>query len=70
MGFPLKGTVHGLTVTLDVAVPSMEGMRVLVLLEPAEEPLISVAEAEAAWKHWLERGPQGPLEVPSSEDFP
>lgn len=70
MAIPLTGMVHGNTVTLDATVPPLEGKRVLVLLEPTEEPPIVVAEQSAAWERWRAAGPQGPIEDDSESDFP
>jgi hypothetical protein len=59
----LKGTVHGRTVELDEQVERLlEGQRVLVLLEPIEESGTLPPEAAEAWRSWVQRGPDGPIE--------
>jgi hypothetical protein len=62
MGTALKGTVHGRTVELDQQVERLEGQRVLVLLEPIEEPALSTPEAAETWHTWVQGGPDGPIE--------
>lgn len=69
MAIPLKGVVHGKTVTLDGLVPPLEGKRVLVLLESAEEPRVLVEEQASAWSQWVAVGPQGPIEDDAELDF-
>jgi hypothetical protein len=59
----LQGTVQGNTITLDTAVPPLEGRRVRVLIEPIEEGVGLTPETQAQlWKTWIESGPQGPIE--------
>jgi hypothetical protein len=62
MGTALKGTVHGRTVELDQQVDRLDGQRVLVVLEEIDEPALSAAEEAAAWRTWVELGPDGPIE--------
>jgi hypothetical protein len=62
MSTALKGTVHGRTVELDQQVERLEGQRVLVLLEPIEEPATVPLDAEEAWRAWVTKGPDGPIE--------
>lgn len=62
MGTALKGTVHGRVVELDQEVGRLDGQRVFVLLEPIEDAAGSTAETPEAWRTWLARGPDGPLE--------
>jgi hypothetical protein len=62
MGTALKGTVHGRTVELDQQVDRLDGQRVLVVLEPIEETAVATPEAAEAWRSWVERGPDGPIE--------
>lgn len=62
MGTALKGTVHGRTVELDQRVDRLDGQRVLVVLEPIDEPALAAADATDAWRTWAEKGPDGPIE--------
>jgi len=59
-----QGTVHGTTITLDTAVPPLEGKRVLVLIEPIEESERELSRETQAhlWQAWIKDGPQGPIE--------
>lgn len=54
MAAPLKGLVKGRTVVLDEAVPPLEDRRVLVVLEPTQEPEAKLDRQEnlEAWKAW------------------
>jgi len=61
MGTALKGTVHGRTVELDQQVERLDGQRVLVVLEPIDEPA-TAAETAESWRAWAERGPDGPID--------
>ena len=62
----LKGRLRGNTITLETAVPPLEGKRVHVLIEPIEEEIeISAQEQAVLWREWIDRGPQGPI---SDED--
>ena len=70
MGEALRGTVRGRMVELDQDVGGLEGQRVLVVLEPLDEAKLSGAEAEEAWRTWLERGPDGPIEDDEEPSFP
>ncbi len=70
MTFPLKGLVQGNTVVLDELVPPLEGKRVLVVLEPVDEPeLIGAPQNLEAWRHWLTSGPRGPSRTRASPSF-
>jgi hypothetical protein len=60
----LKGTVRGKTVALDQQVEGLEGQRVLVDLEPIDEPAMAVAETVEAWRTWVQHGPDGPIDDP------
>ena len=62
MAAALKGRVLGKTIVLDDSVPPLDGRRVLVVLEPAEEPEIDQAQNLEVWKAWAASGPQGPIE--------
>jgi len=70
MATALKGTVHGRTIELDQQVERLEGQRVLVLLEPIDETAPSAPEAAEAWRTWVERGPDGPIEDEDEPSFP
>jgi hypothetical protein len=65
-----KGVLSGKTITLESEVPPLEGMKVRVLIEPAEESDHSLSPQDQArlWQDWVARGPQGPIEL--EEDHP
>jgi hypothetical protein len=64
-----QGTVQGNTITLDTAMPPLEGRRVRVLIEPLEESARLTPETQAQlWKTWVESGPQSPIE--DEAEFP
>ena len=66
MSAEVTGTVHGNTVTLDEAVPPLEGRRVRVSLEPLPMPAASDLTTEEKvrfLREWAARGPQGPLDA-------
>jgi hypothetical protein len=52
-------------VVLDERVEGLDGQRVLVDLEPIKAPAMAVAETAKAWRAWVERGPDGPIDDPS-----
>jgi len=57
------GTVHGRRVELESSVPSLDGKRVRVRLDPLEdERMLSSVEQAEIWHEWVESGPQGPIE--------
>lgn len=68
----LTGWVHGNTITLEAAVPPLEGKRVLVRIEPAEDPEAALTPDVQArlWQSWVERGPQGPIEDDGDPELP
>jgi hypothetical protein len=70
MAAPLKGLVQGKTVVLDEAVPPLEGKRVLVVLEPVEEPALTREQNSEAWRSWVASGPQGPIEIDVTPERP
>lgn len=73
MGHALTGTLHGRQLTLDAALPALEGQRVRVSIEPLDDPdpVLSAEAQRALWQEWRERGPQGPIEDDEeSADFP
>jgi hypothetical protein len=56
------GTITGTTITLDTPIPSLEGRRVHILIEPAdEELLLSKREQQDAWEQWVQRNDDGPI---------
>ena len=61
----VTGTVHGNTVTLDEAVPPLEGRRVRVTLEPLPSADVDLTPDKQMrlLQEWAARGPQGPLEA-------
>jgi hypothetical protein len=73
MGDQLTGWVHGNTITLETAAPPLEGRRVRIKIEPAEdsEAVLSPEEQARLWQEWLDHGPQGPVELEEDElDLP
>jgi hypothetical protein len=71
MAAPLHGLVQGNTVVLDEAAPPpLEGKRVLVVLEPVEEPALTHEQHSEAWRAWVASGPQGPIEDEGEPEFP
>lgn len=67
-----QGTVHGNTITLDTAIPPLEGKRVLVLIEPlgGGEKKLAPETQSRLWQEWVEKGPQGPIEDEGEAEFP
>jgi hypothetical protein len=65
-----EGTLHGNTITLDSAVPPLEGRRVRVVIEPLNEREIVLTSDKQAqlWQAWVERVPQGPID--EEPEFP
>lgn len=70
MAAPLHGLVHGNTVVLDEVVPPLEGKRVLVVLEPVEEPALTREKNLEAWRSWVASGEQEPIEDEGEPEFP
>jgi hypothetical protein len=58
------------TVVLDESVPPLDGMRVLVVLELADEEQLSLQQNLDAWSAWVATGPQGPIEDDDEPAFP
>ncbi len=67
----LTGTLHGNVIELDLEAAEgsperqrLEGARVRIALEPLDDAdlELSAAEQKRLWKHWVESGPQGPIE--------
>jgi hypothetical protein len=65
----LTGLVQGQTIELDERVPELEGKRVRVLVESAEDT-DAAPDRATAWHEWVERGPQGPIEDDGNPEFP
>lgn len=68
----MAGWVHGTTIELEAPVPPLEGKRVLVRIEPAEDSEAApTPEVQAKlWQTWVERGPQGPIEDEGEPELP
>ena len=68
----LTGWVHGNTITLETMMPPLEGKRVRVRIEPAEDSEAELQpEAQAQlWQEWIDHGPQGPVELEEEPDLP
>ena len=66
------GQVHGRTIELDVPLPSLDGRRVSLSIEPLEGAAEAVAPAQTAelWHQWREHGPQGPIDDDGEPEFP
>jgi hypothetical protein len=66
------GWVHGNTIRLEAPVPPLEGKRVLVRIEPAEDSEAALtSDVQASlWQAWMERGPQGPIEDEEETELP
>jgi hypothetical protein len=58
----LTGVIRGSTVLLDHSVPSLEGRRVVVLVQTSDDATLSKAEQDAAWKAWAGGPLQGPID--------
>jgi hypothetical protein len=72
MGDQLSGWLHGNTITLETPAPLLDGKRVRVRLEPAEdsEAVLSPEEQTRFWRDWVDHGPQGPIEIEEELDLP
>jgi hypothetical protein len=72
MADSLTGKLSGRIITLDEAVPPLDGQRVRVVLQPIEETEVelSLAVQAEAWEAWVERGPQGPIDDEGNPEFP
>ncbi|HEV7515150.1 MAG TPA: hypothetical protein VGR07_02505 [Thermoanaerobaculia bacterium] len=71
MGEQLTGWLHGNIITLETAAPPLEGKRVRVKIEPAEdsEAVLSSEEQARLWQEWVDHGPQGPIELKDEPDL-
>jgi hypothetical protein len=71
MASALTGVLHGTTITLDEPLPPLDGHRVRVMVEPADDEMVLSAEDNARLLHeWAEHGPQGPIEIEGDAGFP
>jgi hypothetical protein len=72
MGEQLTGWLRGNTITLETAAPPLEGKRVRIKIEPAEdsEAVLSPEEQARLWQEWVDHGPQGPVELEDELDLP
>jgi hypothetical protein len=62
------GFLHGTTITLDEPVPPLDGQRVRVVVEPADEEMVLSAEENVRLlREWAEHGAQGPLELEEAQ---
>jgi hypothetical protein len=73
MARAIPGVLRGVTLTLDVPVPPLDGKRVQVVIEPAETESgetqdLSSMENAALLREWAKHGPQGPID--EDDDFP
>jgi hypothetical protein len=66
----LKGRVQGKTIVLDDSIPPLDGRRVLVVVEAADEPELNKAQSLDAWNAWVAKGPQGPIADDDEPSFP
>ncbi len=66
-----EGTLHGTTITLDSAIPPLEGRRVRVVIEALDEGEVVLPPDRQArlWQGWVERGPQGPIDEDEVPEF-
>lgn len=65
----LTGRVTGRTITLDEVVPDLDGKRVRMVVEPADETDVAI-DGVRRWREWLEHGPQGLLDDDAEPEFP
>jgi hypothetical protein len=72
MAASAKGQLRGNIITLDDPLPSLEGQRVRVVLEPAEndEQKLSSEEQARLWSEWATNGDQGPINDEAEPEFP
>ena len=65
----VTGVVHGTTIELDAPIPTLDGQRVRVVVEPSNDDAeLTAAEHAELLRVWAARGPQGPIDDDS--DFP
>lgn len=63
MSVAVSGRVRGNTITLDHNLAELEGKRVRVVVEPADdlEQTLSTEQQALLWQAWIERGLQRPI---------
>ncbi|HEX4963734.1 MAG TPA: hypothetical protein VF173_23105 [Thermoanaerobaculia bacterium] len=68
----LTGWIHGNTITLETMTPPLEGKRVRIRIEPAEDSEAEIRPEEQAqlWQEWVAQGPQGPVDLEEEPDLP
>lgn len=65
------GTITGTTITLDNPIPSLDGRRVNILIEPADEELVlSKREQQDAWAQWVQGNNEGPIGDDDEPELP
>lgn len=71
MSAATTGLLVGRTITLDEPLPPLDGHRVRVVVEMADEEEVALSPEENAQllREWAARGPQGPI-VSEEDDFP
>jgi hypothetical protein len=65
-----SGIVHGKLIELDAPVPDLEGRRVIVTVEPIDEPATASGELASAWTAWVSNGPDGPIANDEEPELP
>jgi hypothetical protein len=72
MAEQLTGWLHGNTITLETTAPPLEGKRVRIRLESAEdsECVLSPEEQARLWQEWADHGPQGPIDLEEEPELP
>jgi hypothetical protein len=71
MANAVTGTLKGTIITLDAPVPPLDGHRVRVVVEQADEEMFPSPEENAKhWAAWIAHGPQGPIEIEGDDHFP
>jgi hypothetical protein len=65
------GIITGKMIMLDAPVPALDGRRVHMLIEPAEEELqLSKREQQDVWEQWVQRATDGPIVDDDEPEFP
>lgn len=63
-------TLHGRQLTLDAALPALEGQRVSITTLDEPGVVLSADSQRVLWQEWRERGPHGPIDDDEGTDFP
>ncbi len=67
----VTGVLQGNTITLDTPVPPLDGRRVRVIIEPADEEVeLTREEQTRLWDAWVRQGPHGPIEDDGEPELP